>query len=151
MQKVLKGLKFAGWVVIIGGMLISAVRVFLTLKAQAFDQVAGAGVYALVGLAGGGLTVALARFLEDLRANRALACRVVGDALPSHPVSALGLLVVLAGLAYIATVVWTFVLGDDRTLAAWSVVAAGPGLLMVLGGIVLMLIGGVVKSPRRGR
>jgi hypothetical protein len=76
---------------------------------------------------------------------------VVGDALPTHPVSALGLLVVLAGLAYIATVVWTFVLGDDRTLAAWSVVAAGPGLLMVLGGIVLMLIGGVVKSPRRGR
>lgn len=151
MRVLVKGLKLAGWIAIIGGMLISAIRVFLTLKAQAFDQVAGAGVYALAGLAGGGLLVALGRFLEDARANRAVAGRMVTDALPTHPVSILGLLVILAGLAYVATVVWTFWLGDDRTLAAWSVVAAGPGVLMLLGGAVLMLIGGLVKSPRRSR
>jgi hypothetical protein len=66
-MKGLNILRLAGWLIILGGVAVSAVRIVVLLGQQAFTAVAGAGVPALVGLAAGALVLTLASVAADIQ------------------------------------------------------------------------------------
>lgn len=141
----LRGLKIAGWLIIAGGMLVSAARVVMALSAQAFDQVASAGFPAIVCLAGGALVLVIANVAEDARASRALGGQLLKDLCPTQPSSLIGLLLLLGGLGWIAYVYWTL---NEASVRAWAIIPASFGGIAALVGVILMVMAGV-RGPRR--
>lgn len=124
-------LRIAGWAVIVGGVLYSAINVVLNLAQQAFDKVAGAGFPAVAGLLGGAVLVAIAHYM-DHPARLELSG-------PRDPVARMllaggGLLTLIGGGYFAYAVV---------ALESWSfaVYAGAPGLLAAIVGGVLLLVG----------
>ncbi|MGE5477607.1 MAG: hypothetical protein ACM3Q1_13190 [Bacteroidales bacterium] len=139
----LRGLKLAGWLVILGGFLVSAVRVVTALKDQAFDQVASAGLPAVYCLVGGALVLMVTHTVQNTATIRAL----LKDFCPTQPASVIGLALLLGGASWIVYVYWSL---NDPSVRAWAIIPASLGGLAALVGLILMLVAGV-RRPRGSR
>lgn len=142
----LRALKLASWLVILGGIAVSAVRVVMALGAQEFDRVASAGLPAVLCLAGGALALVLVNAVENARTTRALGGQLLQDLCPTQPASVIGLGLLLAGAGW---VVYVF-LSLDAAMQAWGIIPAGPGILAALAGLILMLLS-AARRPRHDR
>ncbi len=132
--------KMAGWLIIGGGMVVSAARVVMALAAQAFDQVAAAGAPAVYCLLGGALLLLLANVLDDVRGS----ARLLSDLIPTRPKSIIGLTLLLCGLGWVA---YTYISLNEPSVRAWAIVPAAPGGLAALVGLVLMLTAALERRP----
>lgn len=139
-------MKLAGWLVIAGGMLVSAFRVVMALGTQAFDQVAPAGLPALICLAVGVLVLTLAHVIEDIGAAGAATGRFLGALCPTQPASLIGLVLLVGGVGWI---VYVYTSLNEPSVRAWAIIPASFGGLAALVGLVLMLVAGMRGERRR--
>lgn len=133
----LRTVKLAGWLVIAAGMLVSAFRVVMALSAQAFDQVAPAGLPAVICLGIGAVVVACANALESAGSGGALAVQAFNALCPTQPASLIGLLLLVGGVGWIAYVYTSL---NEPSVRAWAILPASFGGLAALVGLILMLV-----------
>jgi len=151
---VLKMLRFAGGLCMAGGVAVSAVRIVTLFQAQAFGEVAGAGLVGLAGLAAGGLLLWLGFALEPKRAADAPAPSLLRPRRSSSPTtstgggcaSIFGWLAVLGGGAWAALTV--MVMGLDAPESTLTLLLAAPGGLVALVGLGMVLFGSLSRRPR---
>lgn len=135
----LKGIRLAAWLAMLGSVVVSAARVVIALEAQAFDRVASAGLPAIIGLAGGVLVLAVTHAIQDARTTRNL----LKNLLPTQPASVIGLVLLLGGSGWVAYVYWSL----DATVRAWAVIPAALGAFVAMVGILMLVAAG--RSPKR--
>ncbi|MBF0332722.1 MAG: hypothetical protein HQL40_03620 [Alphaproteobacteria bacterium] len=149
---VFKALRVVGGLGMAGGVVVSAARIVMLFQAQAFDQVAGAGLIGLTGLAAGGFLLWLGFALEPTRGAVAPAAPSLFRSRRSSPqaagavpgcVGVLGWLAVLGGGGWAAVTVMVMGLGAPESTL--TLLLAAPGALVALVGLGMVLFGSVTR------
>ncbi|MGE5477615.1 MAG: hypothetical protein ACM3Q1_13230 [Bacteroidales bacterium] len=138
-------LRLAGWLIILGGVAVSAVRIVVLLGQQAFTEVAGAGVPALVGLAAGALVLTLASGIAGIQA-KARTPKSAGLPRPANAgawmVKVMGILIaVFGGVEMVGAARSTLA---DPAGAAFVWLAILPSLAIVAIGLGILIAGAAI-------
>lgn len=154
---IFKALRYAGGLCAAGSVAVAAVRIVTLFQARAFDDVAGAGLIGLAGLAAGGALVWLGFALEPRpdTVSRAPSLSLLRPRRRAPQPAArsgggyaglLGWLAVLLGSAWTGLTVMVMGLNaPERTL---TLLFATPGAIIALAGLCVVLVASLSRAGR---